>query len=217
MIDENEVLRYLNWTGQELDKKTKDYLNKSIELGTKIAYPKYIYRKFNIKLDNTVSILDTNLVLEGKDIKEHLQDCDSIYLLATTLGAEFDREINIWKIKDLNMALYLEAVGTTLIEDTCDKANEEIETLEKNTKSRFSCGYGDLPISIQPKIIEILNANRAIGLTCTSTNIMIPRKSVTAIIGVGKEKNKSNPCDICNLKNTCYRRERGIYCGKHSK
>lgn len=220
---EKEVLKYLNWTGQELDKKNTDYLNKAIKLGEEISKPKFIYRKFNIKFNNheksieEIEVLETNLFLTGKNINNHLKNCNSIYLLASTLGNEFDRQVNIWQKKDFAFALYLEAVGTTLIEETCNKANEEIDSLEKNTVSRFSCGYGDLPISIQPKIINILNANKTIGLTCTTTNIMIPRKSVTAIIGVGQKGKEGRPCDICKIRETCYKREKGLFCGKYNK
>lgn len=216
-IREKEVLRYLNWTGQELDVKNENHLKNAISLGLSYAKPKYIYKKFKINFSQNIEVVGTNLILTGKDIKNHLKNCEYIYLLAATLGNEFDKQINIWQIKDLSFALYLEAVGTTLIEETCDEANDEINKIEKHTVSRFSCGYGDLPISIQPNILNILNTNRTIGLTCTNTNIMLPRKSVTAIIGIGENQEKIDPCQICNIRESCQRREKGILCGKHTQ
>jgi len=72
-----------------------------------------------------------------------------------------------------------------------------------------------LPIEIQPDILKIVDAERRIGLTVTDTNIMIPRKSVSAIIGIynGEKviENKKN-CENCNLRDKCAYRKRGARC-----
>ncbi len=50
---------------------------------------------------------------------------------------------------------------------------------------RFSPGYGDCPLSAQRSIVNsVLNATRLIGLTVTPTSLLIPTKSVTAVIGL---------------------------------
>ena len=47
---------------------------------------------------------------------------------------------------------------------------------------RFSPGYGEWPLKAQEKLLPLVEADK-IGVTLTDTDIMIPRKSVSAIIG----------------------------------
>jgi cobalamin-dependent methionine synthase I len=47
---------------------------------------------------------------------------------------------------------------------------------------RFSPGYGDWTLDNQPQVLQLAEAER-IGITLTESNIMIPRKSVSAVIG----------------------------------
>ena len=54
----------------------------------------------------------------------------------------------------------------------------------KKTKPRFSPGYGDLPIEIQPKILTVLSADKTLGITLNESYLMTPVKSITAIMGV---------------------------------
>ena len=55
--------------------------------------------------------------------------------------------------------------------------------------SRYSPGYGDLPLELQREIIRVLDCGRTIGITLTESLLMQPSKSVTAVIGM-KEREK---------------------------
>jgi cobalamin-dependent methionine synthase I len=51
-------------------------------------------------------------------------------------------------------------------------------------RPRFSPGYGDLSLSVQSDLLNVLDARRNIGLTLSDSLMMIPQKSVTAIVGL---------------------------------
>jgi cobalamin-dependent methionine synthase I len=53
---------------------------------------------------------------------------------------------------------------------------------------RFSPGYGDLPLNVQAKFLEIMQASKKLGIYLNESDLMIPRKSVTAILGVFENK-----------------------------
>ena len=59
----------------------------------------------------------------------------------------------------------------------------------KSLTMRYSPGYGDLDISANKDILQVLDAHKRIGVTVTNTGIMIPRKSVVALIGITNKKN----------------------------
>lgn len=75
-------------------------------------------------------------------------------------------------------ALLLDALANTAIEQVCDKAEQQIQETMPNRffTWRFSPGYGDFPISSQPKLLAQLNAARQVGITTTETHLMTPRK-----------------------------------------
>ena len=82
--------------------------------------------------------------------------------------------------------------------------------------TRYSPGYGDLPIGIQRNFIRLLDTVRRIGLNVSDSGIMIPRKSVTAIIGISEAEKKQEKlgCKGCNLVKTCRFLRRGMTCGR---
>ncbi|MBQ7900373.1 MAG: vitamin B12 dependent methionine synthase, partial [Clostridia bacterium] len=85
-----------------------------------------------------------------------------------------------------------------------------------HTNYRYSPGYGDFPIQAQLDIIPALNCEKKIGLTVTDSALMIPHKSVTAIIGVFADKPELVPhgCENCNMYEKCNIRKAGGKCDK---
>ena len=51
-------------------------------------------------------------------------------------------------------------------------------------RPRFSPGYGDLDISHQRAMFDLLELEKRLGLSLTQTHMMLPEKSVTAIAGL---------------------------------
>ena len=84
----------------------------------------------------------------------------------------------------------------------------------KYLTGRFSPGYGDWDIAVQPLVANALDTVRRAGLCVTDTNLMTPRKSVTAILGVSGHpvKGKLAGCGHCVLRTRCEYRKRGKTC-----
>ncbi|MPN25238.1 hypothetical protein SDC9_172645 [bioreactor metagenome] len=124
---------------------------------------------------------------------------------------EMDRLISRHTLSDMTRCVILDACGTTAIEDYCDKIENYLRTqLSKENlylTSRFSCGYGDLPISLQPLILEKTDAYRRALISCNESFMLIPLKSVSAIMGISdaptaRTKCRKN-CKDCSLYETC--------------
>jgi hypothetical protein len=199
-IDKDEVLRYLGYRNQNLDEVTDNLINECMEEIRGLIREKHIYRFFDIYNENgNVHLSETNLTLTGNDIKNHLGGSESCVLMAVTLGNNVDSKIRYYERKSITRALILDACATTAVEEICDEICEDLEeTTNKQNKtltSRYSPGYGDLPIDIQKDFLSVLGAEKAIGLTANSHSILIPRKSVTAIAGVMDIKNKQDSRD----------------------
>ena len=232
-IDKDEVLRYLGYRNQNLDEVTDNLINECMVEMRCLIREKHIYRFFDIYNENgNVHLSETNLTLTGNDIKNHLGGSESCVLMAVTLGNNVDSKIRYYERKSITRALILDACATTAVEEVCDEICEDLEnTANKQNRtltSRYSPGYGDLPIDIQKDFLSVLGAEKAIGLTANSHSILIPRKSVTAIVGVMDIKNKqnrrdsrsvpeNNTCLSCKNYSTCMYRREGGRCGAYRK
>ena len=80
---------------------------------------------------------------------------------------------------------------------------------------RFSPGYGDLPITLQNQLLDLLDAPRRVGLTASASHILIPRKSVTAILGVSDRPvaQGARSCVSCPAWAGCQYQKAGGHCG----
>ena len=241
-IDRNEVLRYLQTSKDLDDQNINRLLNESIAEIKELINFRYLYQKFAVEHTAAgVKIKGTTLTLKGRSIKKHLKNSKEIYLMAATLGAQVDKKISYYEKISVTKSMIFDACATTAIEEGCDQVEAEIKqkVLAAGNEAitfRYSPGYGDLGIEIQKEFLRILKAPKKIGLTASKYNMLLPTKSVTAIIGVLEEKAAAaddlanqeekieNPeardvefearhCKNCLLYEDCELRRKGIYCG----
>lgn len=180
--------------------------------------PNFVFRVFDIAFEKKgVEVCGSSLVLKGNDIRNHLEGCKRAVLMCATLGTDTDRLIRTAEITDISSAFVMDALASAAIEDICRIADGEIKKQLPDSffTWRFSPGYGDFPIEIQKDFLETLNAPKRIGLCTGENNILIPRKSVTAVAGISESPvpKKRRGCSCCNMAESCAFRKRGDHCG----
>ena len=112
-------------------------------------------------------------------------------------------------------AVVMQAAAAAMVEAYCNELNAgwKKEYLEKDLylRPRFSPGYGDFPLSAQKEILDGLEAGKRIGITLTEGGLMMPSKSVTAVIGISPVKGfcRTEGCEACEKKDCPYRRSLG--------
>jgi hypothetical protein len=186
MTIREEALRYMGYRGQAMTPELEARLDEAVARCSKLIKPAAVWREFAIERTGSgLALNGTVLVLPGKSIARHLENCGSAVLMAATLGLDIDREIALASSREPVLGLMLDAVATAIIEERCDILEDEIrENLPGfDFTTRFSPGYGDLPLELQPQVLAALDATRRIGVTCGPALIMTPMKTVTAIIG----------------------------------
>ncbi|HOR22386.1 MAG TPA: vitamin B12 dependent-methionine synthase activation domain-containing protein, partial [Ruminococcus sp.] len=182
--------------------------------------PGFVYREAEVELaPDGVWLSGMDVPLTGNDVRRHLDGCDRVILLAATASAEADKLIRQASVAGMADALAVDCLCSAAIEQICDLAEEEIfSRINVPYRTwRFSPGYGDLPLDLQKPLLKVLNAQRRIGLTVTDSLLMVPSKSVTAIIGISENElhqKGSTGCDSCNMRDRCAFSARGG-CGKN--
>lgn len=223
-IENNHVLTFLGYQNQNLNDSILNMINSCKEESITLVNEKFVYGIYNIEIDknNDIKLLNTNVILSGESIKRHLKDCNKVILFACTLGIDIEKKIRLYEKIELTKSIILDACASLLVESLCDDIEKIIKKdliKDYNYTLRFSPGYGDLDIRLQKGIIRLLDANKKIGLTCSSNFILIPRKSVTAIIGISNKDIKSeyNICDSCRARSNCMYKRNNKKCINHNK
>lgn len=215
-IDREEMLRYLLWHGGEIPAEIDEALLRGQQRLMAEAKPRAVWRVFDYVPGQPLG--GTEFCPAGEDIRAFLADCDQVILLAATLGAGPDLTQRQLRLRDMSEAVILDAAGSAAVENVCDNLCDDLaaEFAPRYLTDRFSPGYGDLPLSQQVWFFRLLDMNRRLGVSLTESDLMIPQKTVTAIVGVSDrpQRKRETGCAVCDLKDSCAFRREGKRCGK---
>ena len=120
---------------------------------------------------------------KSKILAKNLKDSREAFVFAVTLGMGVDRLLT--KLSKTSTAEYFitDALASAMAEALMDEAERRVKG-EILTRPRFSPGFGDFTIEIQPRILSLLNAQKLLGITVNDSFLMSPVKSVTAVMGI---------------------------------
>ena len=149
----------------------------------KVITYKYAYVKVPVDLSEEDYVNLQFTKVKSKNLYKNLQGCDKAFVFAVTVGIGVDRLLARLNMMSQAKHFITDALSSAAVESYCDYVNELIQR-DLKTKPRFSPGYGDLPLDIQPDILGVLSADKTLGITLNSSLLMTPVKSITAIMGV---------------------------------
>ena len=156
----------------------------------KLADRKFTYRVAYcvtpIEWENEVAHLPISK--DSLDLSRNLEGCSHALIFAATVGSGIDLRIRRYERTDSIRGLLLQGLGAEKAEALCDTfcrdINKAAATEGMDIKPRYSPGYGDLPITVQPDVLRLVNAEKRLGITLNASYLMSPSKSVTAIVGL---------------------------------
>ena len=179
-VNQSEAMRYLGV--KEMDDATGSLYTQGAKEMYDVAEPRAIYIKVPIDVQNDT--VDFGFMkVNSRKLAKNLIDCNEAYVFCATLGMGVDRHFERLNKISSAKAMVFSAVGSSLVEGLCDYVNEMLSQ-NKETKPRFSCGYGDFCLEHQADILKALDANKRLGIFLTDSYMMVPVKTVTAIIGI---------------------------------
>ncbi len=214
-INENEALFYLGYKWGEVPSEIAAQLERAKKDLAKKVRARVVYRIFSRRDDGTIENL--GFVPQGKDVQDLLAQCHHVILMGATLGLEVERFSRQMQVKDLGYAVIFDACANSAIENVCDNLCAELACQYGHTTDRFSPGYGDLPFVQQQDFDRVLQLQQSIGVTLTGSGLMVPQKSVTAILGVADspQPRRFTGCPACVKFRNCEHRKEGRFCAKY--
>lgn len=213
--DIDEILRYLRVRGEAGDLRAQ-VERAAAELSRSIA-PRWAYRVFPLeRTPDGVTLVGGGVTLPGAMAGKMLAGCNEAALLCCTLGMAFEQRVRALERRDMGEAAILDACGSAWVERGCDMAAAELaaRVAPRYLTDRFSPGYGDLPLSLQPQVLAALDAERRLGIHLSDSFLMTPGKSVTAVIGISDapQPARVRGCGFCTMRENCEYRKGGMTC-----
>jgi len=171
------------------------------------------YRLFeNIRFisdDRTIEV--GGVIFDVKPIIfRQIKDAEEVALFICTAGPEIgERSRRSMKEGDLLRGYIYDVIGSEVVEAAADRMQEELR--EKmaipgnGITNRFSPGYCGWDVAEQHKLFGFFRDNFC-GITLTESALMNPVKSVSGIIGIGRDvRFAPYQCHLCEDKNCLYR------------
>jgi len=220
-IDEDEVLRYQDYSKNKVVKPKEIILQvtkEEIERAYNLFQPQGIYASFKIK---KISLSEGKIILEkGFPLYFHnsaihlLERTDYLILGVVTIGNSLENKTSeFFTHKEYSRGLALDAVGTVAIRYLSQHVRsiicQEVKKENLQTTKHFTPGTTEWDISQQKNIFEVIPADK-IGVRLTNSYMMIPEKSLSWVIGAGKNIitpfKDDDSCQICQAINCQYRK-----------
>ncbi len=214
-IDNKKIFDQIGYEGDyEPSARIKNLVDDYIENYHNLVESTYSYTFRNIEsVDGDCVYLSDSIIFESKVIANLCKKCDKVAIFIMTIGSHLEEMVDYLGENGLVLqATVLDAIGSGAAEQMAglieDRIKNVVEMRDQRISRRFSPGYCDWDVSQQEMIFKILSGDEA-SVNLTDEYLMIPRKSVSGIIGIGdvdSDVENYNPCVTCTKKDCPGRR-----------
>jgi len=171
-------------------------------------HPIALVRKVMVKAhSHDRLLLDDSTKLTGPLVTQHLAGAQRVAAVVCTIGAELEDMSARLFDNDPLLAFALDGLGNAAVEQlgqqVCQRIGEQAQVDGLTASTPLSPGEPDWPAEIgQPQIFALVEAAE-IGIQITPGGMMIPKKSISFVLGIGPEMSQSEPCEVCGLRESC--------------
>ena len=154
--------------------------------------------------------LEGNLVVHGPLLPSLLAEAKELAIVVGTIGPKLEKQVTDYTNQDEPLrAILLDGIGSaavdSLTEEACKLITSKALSRGYEAGSPISPGMPGLPITEQGQLLKMVPA-KEIGVSLTSSAVMVPRKSASMVIGLGikmKTWTRAEVCAHCHLRKTC--------------
>lgn len=211
-VNRREVYRYLGYGSHGPDDRTIQLVEECLVKLESVSAPRFFSRSFPLHFLPEGGMDFGCFQTVSYDLAKNLENCDKVIFFAATLGTGPDMLLRRYERLEMSRAVVIQAAAAAMIESWCDRKNEELRREAAGRgeylRPRYSPGYGDFSLQCQRGVINALQAEKTVGITLTESLLMTPTKSVTAVIGAGKQEHRCEikGCEVCGKTDCPYRR-----------
>jgi len=212
-IKEYHILKSLGVPLDQADDHLLEMISELISYCKTICAPKTSCSVFSHPV---LHKLTGQMILNGKSFLLHkmvasaLKNSTEIAIFIGTCGTEIEKHSKeLIKQGNTLEGFIVDIIGSEIAEGVADYTHhqiaKELSASGIKTTNRYSPGYCNWPVSDQLHIFSLMENNNC-GVILNASSLMIPIKSVSGIIGLGKNvENRGYACALCETEHCLYR------------
>jgi hypothetical protein len=211
-LETDDVLRAQGADAEKIRSRSPSLVEvaeRALDEGLPLLQPAAMYGEFGVEgLFHDRLTLAGGGVLSGPLIRQHLASASRVVAIICTIGPELEARVAQTMGTDIQLALALDGVGSAAAEALATVVCHQFEVPSEKPgwgiTTRISPGMVGWPITEgQRQLFDLLNTEE-IGVILLPTGMMMPRKSLTQVIGRGRHVSADGvPCDYCSMAERC--------------
>jgi len=184
--------------------RVESLIHEYLENAHHIIEPSYLCIIRDIKsVQGNRCVVEGPIIFKSEVVARLLDQCEKVAVFLATVGNNLEEMV--CRLTDDNLMLQatvLDAIGSVAVENLADYVQLRVEKVARAqglyTSRRFSPGYCDWDVRQQKRLFRAVNGD-SIGVRLTDGCLMLPRKSISGLIGIGScEAENYNPCPSCD-------------------
>jgi hypothetical protein len=214
VIDRQEIVKILGYANTPLPSPFDGYMEEALNYSEGLNDIRGICRQIdNIQVNRSDYIIvaaDQEFSV-GKTLSIELRESENLAFFVCTAGNSIcERSVRLMKGEDPVLGYLYDLLGSAIAEAAADRLQDMLKKeFKKNGQeitNRYSPGYCHWNVSDQHKLFSLFQGNPC-GVTLTPSSLMQPTKSISGVIGIGKNvKYREYQCEHCSNKDCVYRK-----------
>lgn len=170
-----------------------------------------VYDSVAVDKEHGLITIEDKLINPERQVCGYMREAEKIALFVCTAGSGFSSYAKKYNEEgDYLKGFIVDTLGSLVVERAMDwiqqKMEREFSQAGLRITNRYSPGYCNWSVKDQSQLFSLLPENPC-NIRLSESSLMIPIKSVSGIIGIGKDvKKRAYACDICKNKTCIYRK-----------
>jgi len=149
--------------------------------------------------------------IHGPLIPAIFPEAKELAVLLCTIGPKLEKQVTDYSKNGATLqGMILDGIGSAAVDELVSEVLRliatEVSSQGYEISSPVNPGIPGFPLTEQWNLLGLVKADE-IGVSLTSSGMMIPRKSVSMIIGIGPQMatwTRAEVCARCTLRETCH-------------
>jgi len=210
-----DVLRWQGFRGRSKVRPEIETLIRGLLAGLKKARllePAVAYEYYTVRTMNGSQIsLEGDKTLHGPLLPAIFTEAKELVIVVCTIGPKLEKQVTDYSKNGAALkGMTLDGIGSAavdkLVSEVLRLIGSEVSSRGYEISSPVGPGMPGFPLTEQWQLLELVPAGE-IGVSLTSLGIMVPRKSVSMVIGIGPQMTRwtqTEVCARCSLRETCH-------------
>jgi len=179
---------------------------------TRLLEPAAAYEYYAVSDMNGSQIsLEGDKAIQGPLLPAIFPEAKELAAVVSTIGPRLEKQVTDYSKNSAALrGMILDGIGSTAVDmvtpEILRRLTSEVSSRGYEISSPVNPGMPGFPLTEQWNLLGLVNADE-IGVRLTASGVLVPRKSVSMVIGIGPKMTRwtqAEVCARCSLKESCH-------------